>query len=101
MPNTVFGWVDDPLVDWRKPALDTLETYARSHEYFIIEEVIEEYERGNNPEVLPDNRKWGEITKKAAKACIITKTNQGRESKASNMSIARIWKSNVYIPMTP
>ena len=65
--------------DWSSRAMECLREYARSHAYFMVEEVRLLAHSSGLPKP-PDPRAWGAVVTKAAKAGIITSDSLERSS---------------------
>lgn len=80
--------------DWAEQAYGFLQTYARSHEEFISEDVSDASKVLNFPQP-PTDRAWGSIYKRAIKNDLIIQVGTGR-SRRRHASICPLWGSLIY-----
>lgn len=81
---------------WQDEAYRFLERYARSHAYFISEDVSDASKAAdmNQP---PTDRAWGSLYRRAAKDGLIVQDGCGR-SRRRHASICPRWKSLLFHP---
>lgn len=76
---------------WSSDALRFLTAFARIHDAFIGEEVVEAAR--DVISAPPDSRAWGSVFQTASRRGIIHKTGQFRPARSSNLSPKPVWRA--------
>lgn len=85
---------DRQIPDWSTQAYSFLLTFARTHEYFISEDVSGASKTEHFPQP-PTDRAWGAIYRKAVKAGVIRQDGMGRSARR-HCSICPRWRSMIW-----
>lgn len=85
---------DRQIPDWSTQAYSFLLSFARTHEYFISEDVSGASKGEKFPQP-PTDRAWGAIYRKAQKAGIIRQDGTGISARRK-ASICPRWRSMIY-----
>jgi hypothetical protein len=80
--------------DWKRMAYEAFVKHAKSHEFFVTEDV-----RNGNPDIPlpPDKRAWGYIALEAKREEVVSSYSLVRsKSRICHGRILTMWRSNIF-----